>query len=137
VKVPSEKMGRRESQLLAERVVHYYAECTGSDKKKTCHHFRDEGVPKRTIYGILQRYEASGTAKYRPLPGRPCVKTSPRKLVKVEKAFTKCPNLSVRRAARKLDMAVSTVSRIKVKILGITARTKNLVVGSRYLICFC
>jgi transposase len=117
-------MSRQENELFAKRVIHYYENGAGFNKTKVVHHFV-EGKCRRSIYKILSRYEATGENQYRPLPGRPSVKSSPKKVRKVEKAFTKSPTLSVRAAARKLKMDKSTVCRIKVHTLGITARTKK------------
>ena len=117
-------MSRSESQSFATRVCHYYENCCGRSQKKTVRHFVEEGSLRGTIYNILARYQATGETKYKPLPGRPAKKTSPKNVEKVKKAFTKDPSLSVRVAARKLEMSPSAVSRMKVHKLGITARTK-------------
>lgn len=90
----------------------------------------EEGAPKRTIYNVIQRYEESGQVEYKKLCGRPSVKTSPKKVEKVRKLYEKAPSTSIRIAARKLKMTVSTLSNIKLKKLGITARTKKK--GSKY-----
>ena len=118
-------MPRKGSEAVALRICHYFENCVSLDKFKTFCHFSEEGVPKSTIYRVLSRYVATGEAKYRHNKGRRAIKSSPRKLVKVGKIFTKNPSISVRQAAKKLKMAVTTVSRIKVKKLGITARTKK------------
>lgn len=114
-----------ENQLFSNRVVHYYENCTDKNKINTVRHFVAEGKSKRTIYNVLSRYEANGTAEFRKIKGRPCVKMSPKKVKKVEKAFKRDPSISVRVAAKKLNMKKSTVSKIKVNKLGITARVKT------------
>lgn len=118
-------MTRSESQHFARRVCQYYENGGRRRKSTTVHHFEAEGKSRKTIYNILARYEASGDANFRPIPGRPVKVMTPKKVVKVEKAFRKCPSLSIRLASRKLGLAKSTLSYIKVKKLGITARTKK------------
>lgn len=115
-------MTRSESQHFARRVCQYYENGGRRRKSTTVHHFEAEGKSRKTIYNILARYEASGDANFRPIPGRPVKVMTPKK---VEKAFRKCPSLSIRLASRKLGLAKSTLSYIKVKKLGITARTKK------------
>ena len=106
------------------RVCHYYENCCDRSQKRTVHHFVEEGTSRKTIYSILARYRETGESKYKSIPGRPAVKMSSKEVKKVEKAFTDDPTLSVRVAARKLNMPPSTVSQIKVHKLGITARTR-------------
>ena len=120
---PEEKMSRSENQWAANRIIQYYKNGASRSKLKTAQHFTAEGTPKSTIYKVLSRYLESGETKYKPIPGRPSVKMSPKKVRKVEKAFSTHPNASVPTVARKLKMARSTVGHIKVKKLGITART--------------
>jgi transposase len=116
-------MTRKENQSFASRVFHFYKNCADCDKNKTVKNFVKENYNKQTIYRIISRFEATGDVKYKSIPGRPIVKSSPKQVRKVEKAFNSNPNVSVREAAKKLKMDYSTVSRIKVKKLGITART--------------
>jgi transposase len=84
-------MTRKENEQFAKRVLHYYKNGAGLDKKKTVHHFVKEGRPQGSIYKVLARYEATGENQYRPIPGRPPVKSSPKKVKKVEKAFIQEP----------------------------------------------
>jgi len=118
-------MTREENQWFAKRVVRYFEGEGQFNVKITVNHFRGEVKWRQTIYNILKRYQATGEIEYKTMPGRPCVKSSPRKLVKVGKAFKRDPSVSVRQAARKLNMSKSTLSDIKVHKLGITARTKK------------
>ena len=50
---------------------------------------------------------------------------SPKKIRKMKKLYETTPSVSVRQAAKKLKIKASTLSDIKVKKLGITARTKK------------
>lgn len=118
-------MSRQEKQYFAKCVCQYFENVAGMSKKITAQHFMNEARAKSTIYGILARYEVSGESIYKPISGRPAEKSSPKNVKKVEKAFKKCPTLSVRSAALKLKLDKSTVSRIKVHKLGITAETKK------------
>jgi transposase len=117
-------MSRSDNESFAARVAHYFENRCGRSKKLTVRHFVEEGKSKSTIYTILKRYEETGQVKFKLIPGRPPIESSPKKVKKVEKVFTKSPSVSVRAAARKLNFKRSTVSDIKVHKLGITARTK-------------
>ena len=41
------KINRRESQILAERVVHFYSIVANGNKSETVRHFGKEGFPER------------------------------------------------------------------------------------------
>jgi hypothetical protein len=60
-----------ERQAIADRVVHFYAEISGCNKYRTVKHFEEEGLKRRTLYGIIQRYETRGTSMFRPKTGHP------------------------------------------------------------------
>jgi len=48
-------MAAKETTLRL-RVYNYYSKNIDSGKLYTVHHFKDEGIPKSTIYDILKRY---------------------------------------------------------------------------------
>lgn len=118
-------MGRKQNQYFANRVVHFYKNITFRDKKSTVQHFVAEGKSQSTIYKILRRYEDTGETQYRKIPGRPRTISTPRNISRVKRAFTKNRTTSVRITSRKLKIARSTVSKIKVHDLGFKARTKK------------
>src|SRR5262249_49165684 len=96
-------------------------------KVKTARHFGEEGKSERSIYRILARYEETKTANYKKIPGRDPKISSEQAKDDVQGLFERDPNTSVRNAATSLGMKKSTVSYIKVKKLGIKARTKKRV----------
>lgn len=118
-------MGRKENEWRAKRIVQFHQSVSKFCKKNTVEHFLKEGIPKPTIYRVLAMFEESGDTSFKKLPGRPPAKSSPRKVVKVEKVFRRDPNTSVRAAAKKLNLSKSTVSNIKVHRLRIKAYTKK------------
>ena len=56
----TKKMSRRESQLFAERVVHFYSIVANGNKSETVRHFGKEGFPEKKLYDIIQRYKTGG-----------------------------------------------------------------------------
>ena len=69
-------------------------------------------------------FEASDESKYKARSGLPANMATAKVVKKAHKMFTKHPSTPVRIAAGKLKLARFTVSRIKVKALGITARIR-------------
>jgi hypothetical protein len=78
-------MSRVEGESFATRVVHYYENFAERSKKKTYHHFLEELNRKSTKYGILQGYKVTGKVKPERITGSPAMKTSLRKVQRVEK----------------------------------------------------
>ena len=118
-------MSRRENESFAKRVIHFYQNEGKKCKKTVVKHFVSEGKHKQCIYRILNRFLETGNDSYKVFPGRIPVVSSPRKVEKVKKAFEKNPNASVRQIGQKLGISKSTISDIKVKKLGIRAKTKK------------
>jgi hypothetical protein len=50
-------MNKVERDIRAKRVVHFFENVTERDKKRTLNHFKEGGMPERSIYAILKRYE--------------------------------------------------------------------------------
>ena len=118
-------MTRQEHEYTASRVVQYYENVADRNKIVTVRHFIEEGIPRRTIYNIIKRYEESHSIEFKKIPGRPAVLSSPEKVIRVKRVFESDPCITVNQAAKKLKMSVANVSKIKVKKLGIRARTKK------------
>jgi transposase len=90
-----------ESQVIADRVVYFYTKIANYKKAITVEHFVSEGIKQRRIYYILERYESTGSSKFKPKTGRKRTVTTPQVTKKVIKYF-KNSNMSVREVAGKL-----------------------------------
>ncbi len=69
---------------LRLRVYKFWASNRDSGKSFTVHHFKEEGFPKRTIYSILQRYDAGLTAERQTGSGRKAKIFTPKKLASLK-----------------------------------------------------
>jgi hypothetical protein len=118
-------MRNKNDEVLAKRIVHYYENIAGRDRKKTRQHFVDENIRRTTINRILDRYEERGTIEFRKNCGRPRDVSTPKVLKAVKRIFDSDPEISERVAADKLGLDPTTLHRIKVKILGIKAHVKE------------
>ena len=105
-------MNRKERQVIAKRVVHYYTKIVDFNKLKTVKHFTEEGEDRNTIYKILQRYDRRGSALFKP-------RSSSKRTVATEKVvkivIMKLNNTYrlVRKTAAAVGISKSTVQRIK------------------------
>ena len=113
--IKAEDMRSKESEEFGTLVCHFYEHVVHKDKSKTVNHCVSQGKARRTIYAIIQRDEETGDTKYRKPSGRPVSQATPKNVKKIEQAFKNNPNVSVRAVARKVRMATTTVSRIKLK----------------------
>uniref|UniRef100_A0A914DRN3 Transposase n=1 Tax=Acrobeloides nanus TaxID=290746 RepID=A0A914DRN3_9BILA len=93
-------------------------------KSYTLKHFMAEGVPRSTIYGILQRFHDKLPASRKSGSGRPPSKLPPRKLAALRHLFDHKDGISQRQAARKLNCGLMTVNDA-LKKLNIKARKKK------------
>lgn len=118
---------RSESEALAKRVCHYHKNVADLDSKLTWHHFKKEGHPKTTIYRYIKKFKDCENVTFKKNPGRTPRVSTPQSRRKVEKVFKANPSLSISAAAQKLKISRSTLQRIKLKDLGIKARTKKTV----------
>jgi hypothetical protein len=101
-----------ESQVIADRVVHFYANIANYKKAITVKHFVSEGIKQRRIYYILERYESTGSSKFKLKTGRKRTVATPQVIKKVIKYF-KNSNMSVREVVGKLKKPKTTVHNIK------------------------
>ena len=83
----------------------------------TYKYFCNEGILKGAICKILNRYEKSGTAKYKAHAGRKAILASKKLLDSVEKMFIENTNLSERAAASKLGISKTYLHKIKTEKL--------------------
>ena len=58
-------------QVIADRVVHFYANIANSIKGITMKHFVEEGVMRNTIYEMFRRYEKTKNPTFYPKSGSP------------------------------------------------------------------
>src|SRR5581483_9590784 len=119
------KMRRYQNEDFANRVVDFYLNEGHLRKNITWNHFKLEGRPRSTIYRILQRYELTKTANYKPISGRPITQSTPKTVRQVEKLYKRNPSTSIRTAAKRIGIPKSTLFDIKAKNLGIVGRKKR------------
>jgi transposase len=101
-----------ERQVIANRVVQYYRTRGRFKKNFTVKHFEDEGINRRTIYRIINRFESTGSSMFRPITGRKRSVSTPKNIKKVVKLLN-FSNKSIREVANKVMIPKSTVQRIK------------------------
>lgn len=118
-------MSTLEHQAFAKRVVHFYANQCNQNLAMTCHHFMDEGKDRRTITGIIKRYQQRGNVDYIKKSGRSKKVATTKVQQSIKKLIKKKPSISVRNGASKLGISKSSYSRIKLK-LGIKAYKKQV-----------
>lgn len=108
-------MTRLRHQILAE-VISDFFQSNNNDKKLTVNHFSLQNVPRKTVYNVINRYLQSGSAAYKPIPGRkPEIIRTPLKKPVLTK-IKKNPSISVRQLAFDLDKSPSTIWRAKKKL---------------------
>lgn len=113
-------MSRRDNEERAKRIEQYYIR-HGKDKKKTYHHFMDEGLCKKTIYHIMRRHDQRGDVTFKKPTGRRVTVCTPEMFDRLANLFKDNPELSCREAAKQLGIARTTIFRIMAKM-----REKNL-----------
>lgn len=110
-------------QILAEAVVNYF-EANNRDQAATANYFFQQNVIKRVTRNIIQRYRDSGTATYKKNTGRKRTVCDEITVNKVKEFFHKNPRCSVRDAAARFNMALSTMARCR-KIAGIKSLVRQ------------
>jgi hypothetical protein len=117
-------MNKVERDIRAKRVVHFFENVTGRDKKRTLNHFKEEGMPERSIYAILKRYEEYGTVITMSPSGRPRAPGREKLESKVEKLIEKDRSITSSTGGAKLGISKSYFNKIKVHNLGIKGYKK-------------
>jgi hypothetical protein len=113
-----------ERDELAKRVVHFHQTVAGRQRKLTYSHFFEEGINRKTLYRVLQRYEEQNKI-ITDLPPQNIPKPELSKVQKkVKRLYEANPSLSNSTGASKLKIPKSTFNRIKVHILGIKGHRK-------------
>ena len=95
-----------ERQVIADEIVKFYVR---TNRAETVRHFMAQGMKRRTIYDIIQRYERTGTSKYSVRS------VATLKVTNQVKKMLLNANMSVRKVAKKLKISDSTVQNIKVR----------------------
>uniref|UniRef100_A0A158P4G2 Tc1-like transposase DDE domain-containing protein n=1 Tax=Tetranychus urticae TaxID=32264 RepID=A0A158P4G2_TETUR len=117
-------LSKAERDALAERVISFYCDSGAFDSKVTWLHFKSEGIPSSTFYGIIKRYNEEKRVKTNFSSGRPVKIMTPKVLRAVDNLYAGNPSISETQAAKKLKLSVSTLGHIKRKKLGMKARVK-------------
>uniref|UniRef100_A0A914DK72 Transposase n=1 Tax=Acrobeloides nanus TaxID=290746 RepID=A0A914DK72_9BILA len=95
---------------LRSRLYKFYSENIDRGKSYTLKHFMAEGVPRSTIYDILQRFHDKLPASRKSGSGRPPSKLPPRKLATLWRLFNHKDGISQRQAAKKLNCGFMTIN---------------------------
>lgn len=111
-------------EVLRGRVYKFYADNIQSGKMHTVRHFMAEGVPRTTIYDILQRFDNRLPATRQPGSGGSNVKLTPRNLATLKRLFDHKDGISQRQAAQRFKCTQQTISN-SLKRLNIKARKKK------------
>ncbi|CAF1216156.1 unnamed protein product [Rotaria sp. Silwood1] len=103
-------MTREKREKLAQRICNFYVDSSNKSCKTTVNYFIKQGVPRRTIYNILQRYLKHGRTKFLPKTGRP-LKLSNKEIKQLVKSANNRCGISQRKLAKRYDVNQSTISR--------------------------
>ncbi len=64
-------MTREEREALAARICNFYIDSSNKSCKTTVNYFIKQGVPRRTVYNILNKFLKYGQTKFLSKTGRP------------------------------------------------------------------
>ena len=103
-------MTRAEREALSQRICNFYHDSSNKSVKTTVNYFIKQGIPRRTIYYVLNKYLKYGTAKDQPRCGHP-LKLTGRMLKDMVKSVNNRSGVSQRKLARRFHVHQSTVSR--------------------------
>lgn len=112
-------------EALRVRIVRFYKKFASKSKIDTVRHFMAEGIPKRTIYNILSRFESRSTTERKKGSGSKPSKLTPEVLADLKRKFEDQDNLSFGKAAAQIGCHSSHLGRtIKAKF-GVIFRQKQ------------
>ena len=94
---------------LRERVVTFYLNHIPEPRRVTINHFKEEGVPKRTINNIITTYIKRKTTKRAVGSGQIFQKMSKKKVRQLYKDFNHSDKYSISSAARKYNVKRPTI----------------------------
>ena len=97
-------MAKVDRIALNERIVFFYLNKTNKNKYLTFKHFKEEGVPKTTIYNVMRKYDETGMYEDLPRSGRP-PKLNDKKVNQLVKIFNNKCNIGQRNVARQMGVS--------------------------------
>ena len=122
-------MKSRECEQNASRIIDFFQR-QNFDRPATVKHFADEGIPKRTVYQVIKRFEDEGRVQYSKNSGpKPSVLTA-RKLNVIKNKFIQNPNISERKVAADYKISKGSVYNSKRKL---HVKTKAKVLAPLYV----
>lgn len=124
-------MKTAENEAFLKRVIFYFKNVTGKSKVSAVKHFQNEGKSRSTIYQIIIGYLATNKTEYTRTGGHQATVGTSGIQKKILRTFEKNPSISVRAAAKKLQVNRSTLQNIKKKKLGIESYAKK--VATKYV----
>lgn len=110
---------------LRFRVYKFYEDHIFHGKPFTVRHFMEEGVPRRTVYNILDRFSKGLAPERHTGSGRKAKKLTKGQLKRLSKMFENKSGISQRIAARKLNVSQPLVHRALKMKLAIKYRKKQ------------
>jgi transposase len=103
-------MTRDKREALSQRICNFYHDSSNNSVKTMVNFFKNQNIPRNTVYYILTKYLKYGITKDRPRSGRPA-KLSNRNLNNLVKSVNNRCGLSQRKMARRYHVDQSTISR--------------------------
>lgn len=88
-------MGLQEKQAISNRVVHFYKNVANLDLNKTYHDFKNENIPKPSIYRYVWMYDTTRSAKLKKVQGLPVSQSTTKVINTVAKMYAKKPSTSM------------------------------------------
>lgn len=116
-------MARQVTQSLYDTMVSFFQNFD-FDRKHTIEHFLEQGISRRLIQRVLQRFSNDGSVSLKPIPGRPRTVVTPGLVQKVKRRYIKHPSVSERQVAKSCKVNRSAVQRSK-KQSGMFTRKKR------------
>lgn len=104
-------MARRHFEERAQRIVDFYIR-TEKDKKRVVKHFKEEGIPSRSVHRIINQFEERGDASFKKIPGRNRKVLPDEAYGRVAALFKENPKMTCADVASKMEVSKSTVLRI-------------------------
>uniref|UniRef100_A0AC35TPZ9 DDE_3 domain-containing protein n=1 Tax=Rhabditophanes sp. KR3021 TaxID=114890 RepID=A0AC35TPZ9_9BILA len=108
------EMRKEERDAVAKKVVKKYKKLGKEKVKDVVKIFVEAGYVRRTIEGMIKRYETTGNIVAKSPPGR---KKNTRLITKVSKLLEKKPSTSLRNGCSAVGTSKTTFQRIKTKEL--------------------
>lgn len=112
---PSLVMEKLSEQQRRDIIVNFYRDHEADGKSHTVKHFVAMGVPKRSIYSVLARFQQTQTTKRKQGSGRPAVKLPKPARKRLVKAAADKKGVSSTKLAQKFGVERSYVSKVLAK----------------------